>query len=70
MNSSDELFQRSREGYFWCLFPELLSNEGNKHQNETQVSAETVRHESRCIISIFTWHKESMNDDKNDDLYT
>ena len=32
MYSSDELFQRSRECYFWCLFPELRSNEGNKHQ--------------------------------------
>ena len=26
-------------GLFWCLFPELRSNEGNKHQNNTRVSA-------------------------------
>ena len=24
---------------YWCLFPELRSNEGNKHQNNTRVSA-------------------------------
>ena len=41
MYSSDELFQRSREGYFGVY---------NKHQNNTQVSAETVRHERTCII--------------------
>ena len=23
-------------GLFWCLFPELRSNEGNKHQNNTR----------------------------------
>ena len=37
-------------GLFWCLFPELQSSEGNKHQNNTQVSAEKVRHESSYII--------------------
>ena len=26
-------------GLFWCLFPELRSNEGNKHQNNTRVNA-------------------------------
>ena len=26
-------------GLFWCLFPKLHSNEGNKHQNNTQVNA-------------------------------
>ena len=31
---------------FWCLFPSLLRNWGNKHQNNTLVSAETVRHSS------------------------
>ena len=30
-------------GLFWCLYPELRSNEGNKYQNYTRVSAETVR---------------------------
>ena len=70
MYSSDELLQRSREGYFWCLFPELQSNLGNKHQNNTRLSAETVRNESTCNILFLTQHDESMNDDKNDNLYT
>ena len=33
-------------GLFWCIYPELLSNEGNKHQNNVPVSADTVRHKS------------------------
>ena len=63
MYSSDELFQRPR------LFPEMRSNEGNKHQNNTRVSAETVRHESTNIILFLARHNKSINDDKNDDLY-
>ena len=35
---------------FWYLFPSLLCNSGNKHQNSPLVSAETVRHLSTCII--------------------
>ena len=35
---------------FWCLFPSLLLNSGNKHQNNALVSAETVRHSSTYII--------------------
>ena len=54
---------------FWCLFPELRSNKGNKHQNNTQVSAETVCHKSTYIILFLTWHKQSANDDKNDESY-
>ena len=61
MYSSDALFQRSREGY---------KKEGNKHKNNTQVKAETVHQESTYIILFLTWHNESMNDDKNDNLYT
>ena len=57
-------------GLFWCLCPELRSNEGNKHQNNTRVSAETVRHESTYIILFLTRLNESINDDKNNDLYT
>ena len=57
-------------GLFWCLFPELWSNEGNKHQNNTRVSAETVCYESTYIILFLTWHNESINDNKKDDLYT
>ena len=57
-------------GLFWGLFPELQSNGGaNKHQNHTRVGAETVHHESTYIILFLTWHNESINDDKNDDLY-
>ena len=67
MYSSDELFQRSRECYFGVyLFPELRSNEGNKHQNNIWVSAETVRYESTYIILFLTWYNESITDDKND----
>ena len=47
-----------------------FTNEGNKHQNNTRVSAETVHHESTYIILFLTRHDESTNDDKNDDLYT
>ena len=57
-------------GLFWCLFPELRSNDRNKHQNNTRGSAETVRHESSHIMSFLTRHNESVNDNKNDDLYT
>ena len=41
MYSSDELFQRSREGYFGVYL--------NKHQNNTRVCAETVRHELHTL---------------------
>ena len=57
-------------GLFWCLFPELRSNEGNKYQNNTRVSAETVRHESAYIILFLTRHNESIKDYKNDELHT
>ena len=39
MYSRGELSMPSREGYFGVYFPELHSNEGNKHQNITWVSA-------------------------------
>ena len=41
---------------FWCLFPLLLCNSGNKHQNYTLVSAETVRHSSTYIILYLSHH--------------
>ena len=53
-------------GFVWCLFTKLRSNDGNK----TRLGAETVRHESTYIILFLTRHKESINDDKNDELYT
>ena len=31
------VYELSR-GLFWCLFPELRSNDGNKHENNNQVS--------------------------------
>ena len=46
-------------GLCWCLFSELRSNEGNKHQHNTRVSTETVRHESIYIILFLTRHNES-----------
>ena len=45
-------------GLFWCLFPELHSNEGNKHQNNTQVSALTLRHKSTYNILFLTWQNK------------
>ena len=35
---------------FWYLFPSLLRNSGNKHQNNPLVSAETIHHSSTYII--------------------
>ena len=57
-------------GLFWCLFPELRSNEENKYQNNTRVSAETVRRENTYIILFVARHYESINDYKIDELYT
>ena len=49
---------------FWSIFPELQSNEGNKHQNDTRVSAETVHQESTYIILFLARHNEFINDNK------
>ena len=57
-------------GLFWYLFPKLWSNEGIKNQNNTRVSTETIRHESVYIILFLTRHNKSINDDKNNNLYT
>ena len=62
MYSSDESFQRLREGYFGVYFP--------KYQNNTQVNAEMVGHESTYIILFLTRHNESINDYENEELYT
>ena len=40
---------------FWYLFPSLLRNSENKHQNNPLVSAETVRHLSIYIILYIMW---------------
>ena len=42
---------------FWCLFPSLLRNSGNKHQNNTLMSAWIVRHASTYII-LYIFHEE------------
>ena len=44
--------------FFLSLFPQLRSNDGNKHQNNTWVSAWTVLDESTHIIVFLTWDKE------------
>ena len=44
-------------GIFWCLFPELRSNEANKYQNNTRVSAETVRHELESTYVVRTYFR-------------
>ena len=62
MHSSDELFQRSQEGYLGVYFPSC--------KNNTRVNAETIIPESTYIILFLTWHDKSTDDDKNDDLYT
>ena len=48
----------------------FICNEGNKYQNNTRVSTETVRHKSTYIILFLTQHNKSTNNDKNDNLYT
>ena len=43
---------------FWPLFPSLLSNSGNKHQNNPLVSAWTIHHSSTYIIQyVFRCYK-------------
>ena len=50
---------------FWSLFPSLLRNSGNKHQNNPLVSAQTVRHASTYIIlyvhqgTVHVWDNNS-----------
>ena len=43
-------------GLFWCLFPEVHSNMGNKHQRNTQASASTVHHESTYMNLFLKLH--------------
>ena len=55
-------------GLFWCLFPELRSN--NKHENHTRMSTETVRHESTCLLLLISmlWHRQAIFKSKGDKL--
>ena len=48
----------------------LGSNEENNRKNNPLVIAETVRQTSTYIILFLTRHNVSINDDKNDNLYT
>ena len=57
MYSSDESFQRSREGYFGVY----------EYPNNTRLGAESGR---TCIVLFLTRHNESMNDYRNDEFYT
>ena len=40
---------------FWCLFPPLLRNSGNKHQNNPLISTETVHHWSTYLPLAVTY---------------
>ena len=64
MYSSDELFQRSREGYFYVYLPSCEATREINTKNNTRVSTETVRHEITYIILFLTRHNESIYDDK------
>ena len=43
---------------------------GNTHQNNTRVSANSVNHGRTYIVIFLIRHDESIDDDRNDDLYT
>ena len=47
------------------FIPELQSNEGNKHRNNSQVSASRVRHDSTYIILFLTQHDKPKMTIKN-----
>ena len=54
----------------WYLFPSLLRNSGNKHQNNPLVSTETIRHSSSYIILYLFYmemesHKYNTCDTRN-----
>ena len=57
VNSNGGLFMRSREDYFIVYYPSCAASR----------EINTKKHSSGCINS---WHNESINDDKNDDLHT
>ena len=59
----------SWEDYFGCLFSNLWSNEGNKHQHNTPVNIWTVYHQRTYIILFLTCHYEYINGNKREDLH-
>ena len=52
------------------FFSRVALQFGKEAQNNTRVSTETVRDESTYIILFLTRHNVSINDDKNNDVYT
>ena len=60
----------AHERVFLVFISRVAKQRGNYYQNNTRVSAETVRHESTYIIWFLTRHNESINDFENDELYT
>ena len=71
MYSSGELFQCSQEGYY-CVY--FLGFEAPSQIN-TKITLDWVQKQFVMrvhvyIISFLAWHNISINDDKNDDLYT
>ena len=55
----------------WCLFPELRSNEANKHRNNTRMSAWTARHDSTNILIFISYITQRIHKWRyNDNLHT
>ena len=59
----DELFQRSREGYFGVYFPSCEAT-GEINTKITLEWMQRVRHESTYIILFLTQHNDDNNEDK------
>ena len=53
-----------------CYFGVLLCNSGNKHQNNIQMSTQTVCHDCAYIILFVTWHSRHINENTNVDHHT
>ena len=54
---------------FWYLFSELWNNQGNKHQNNTWMSTQTIHHNSEYITLFLVGHNEPINSDKGYDFH-
>ena len=68
MYSSNEVLQRSWEGYFGVYFPSCFAT----REINTKIALEWVQkpfgHDSTYIVLFLTRYNESINDDKNGDL--
>ena len=51
------------------LFPLLLHNLGNKHQNNPLGSVQTFQHDSAYIILFLTQYDVAINDNQIDDFH-